>query len=147
MIAWVSTSLKVLRKAHLCLSQRSLTEVSSPHSSLSLPWSSCLALHPYWCPASCWASGPQFWSSDCFFRVQIEALQSHPRSCDPEHLTLRVYTFPTFPSNGRGMWIESMSFPSEHRNTFKPWSCNKHPCVCHKVPNTATLALQPLMHC
>lgn len=65
MIAWVSTSLKVLRWAHLCLTHRSLTEVSTPHSRPSLPWSSCLALHPHWCPASCSASGPWFWSSDC----------------------------------------------------------------------------------
>lgn len=50
----------------------------------------------------------------CFFMVEIGALQKHPRSCDPEHLTVKVYAFP---SDGRRIGVESMSFPREHRNT------------------------------
>lgn len=41
--------------------------------------------------------------------VEIGALQD-PKSCDPELLTLKVYAFP---SDGRGIWIGSMSFPRE----------------------------------
>ena len=38
----------------------------------------------------------------CFFMIEIEALQKCSRSCDSEHFTLEVYTFP---SDGRGIRI------------------------------------------
>lgn len=71
-------------------------------------------------------------------------MEQYPRSHDPEHTALEVYTFP---SEGKGVWIYRLSLHRGHRRTQH----SRHSLVVNthafdRLLNKANLSLEIMAH-